>query len=320
MERELSTNVPLNRSAKRPPSVAVVVLNWNRGEDTLACLASVAASDWEALTTIVVDNASEEDIEAAVADHDQDAVFVRNPRNLGFAGGMNAGIRRALALGADYVLLLNNDTVVDPSMVRVLVETAIARPDAGIVSPLEFFRDSPDVVSSAGFRLDLRRAYQGGPLHLGERDVGQFRGVAEVDASSGTAMLVPASVVRQVGLLDEDLFLYIEDVDWALRMRRSAGKRTYVAYEARLWHGLAASSGGEDSPTVRYYHARNTFVVSDRHLPMRRPRSTVRSAEILLANLGSALRSAHPLANARAVSAGWLDYLRGRLGARRETA
>ena len=155
---------------------------------------------------------------------------------------------------------------------------------------------------------------------MGERDAGQFRGVDEVDASTGTAMLVPASVERQVGLLDEDLYLYIEDIDWAFRMRRSAGKRTYVAYEARLWHRMAASSGGEDSPTVAYYHARNTFVVTARHLPMRKPRAALRSAEILLANLVSALRSAHPLANARAVSAGWLDYLRGRLGARGESA
>jgi GT2 family glycosyltransferase len=301
---------------ERRPSVAVVILNWNGGEDTLACLASVAASDWEPLTTIVVDNASEEDIEAAVAERYEDVLFVRNPRNLGYAGGMNAGMRRAIALGADYILLLNNDTVVEPEMVRVLMETAIARPDAGIVSPLEFFRDAPDIVSSAGLRCDLRHAYQGGPLHMGERDVGQFRGVSEVDASSGTAMLVPVSVVRQVGLLDEELYLYIEDVDWAFRMRRSAGKRIYIAHEAHLWHGMAASSGGEDSPTVAYYHARNTFVVSARHLPMSRPRAAVRSAEILLANLVSALRSAHPLANARAVSAGWLDYLRGRLGAR----
>src|SRR3954447_4480775 len=208
------------------PHVAAIVLNWNGRDDTLACLESLATSDWPRLTMIVVDNASEEEIGPALGERFPDAILLRNASNLGFAGGMNAGTRRALELGADYVLLLNNDTVVDPGMVRELVEAARGRPDAGIVSPLEFFRDSPEIVSSAGLRCDLRRAYQGPPLDRGKRDMGQFRGVREADASSGTAMLVPAPVVREVGLLDEALYLYIEDVDWAFRIR-STGRRVY---------------------------------------------------------------------------------------------
>jgi GT2 family glycosyltransferase len=289
------------------------VLNWNGRDETVACLSSLAASDWPRLTMIVVDNASEEDIEPDLADGFADTVLVRNSTNRGFAGGMNAGVRRALDIGVDYVLLLNNDTVADPSMVRGLVEAAGARPDAGIVSPLEFFRDAPDIVSSAGLRCDLRHAYQGPPLRLGERDVGQFRGVSEVEASSGAAMLVPAPVVRQVGLLDEDLFLYVEDIDWAFRMR-TAGKRVYVALGARLWHGVATSSGGQDSPVVSYYHTRNSFVVCARHAQLRGPRRLFRHGEILFANLLHALRCRRPLANAGAVLAGWNDYLRGRLG------
>lgn len=154
---------------------------------------------------------------------------------------------------------------------------------------------------------------------MGERDRGQFVGVAEVDASSGAAMLVPTDVVREVGLLDEGLYLYIEDVDWALRMR-SAGFRVYVALAARLWHGIATSSGGSDSPLVTYYHARNTFIVSARHAPMRGPRAAVRHCEVLLANLIHALRCRRPIANVSAVFAGWHDYLRGYRGARRGVA
>jgi GT2 family glycosyltransferase len=264
---------------------------------------------------IVVDNGSTEKIEAEVAERFGGAELIRNATNLGFAGGMNVGLRRALELNADYVLLLNNDTVVDPTMVRILVEAADGRPDAGMISPLEFFADARHTVSSAGLRCDLRRGYQGPPLMKGERDSGQFRGIREVDASSGTAMLVPSSVVREVGLLDEGLYLYIEDVDWALRMRR-AGKHIYVALEARLWHGIASSSGGEDSPLVTYYHTRNVFIVTTRHAPMRGPRRIVRHSEILLANLLHALRCNRPAANTRAVFAGWRDYLRGRLGPR----
>jgi GT2 family glycosyltransferase len=128
-------------------------------------------------------------------------------------------------------------------------------------------------------------------------------------------MLVPVSVVHEVGLLDESLFLYIEDVDWAFRMRR-AGFRVYVAFGARLWHGVATSSGGEGSPRLTYYQTRNTFVVTARHAPLRGPRATLRHWEILLANLLHALRCRHRLANVRAALAGWRDYTRGRLGAR----
>lgn len=296
-----------------PPHVVAVVLNWNRRDETLACLESLAGSDWPRLTTIVVDNASKADIGATVAQRFPEALVVRNETNLGFAGGMNEGLRCALGLGADYALLLNNDTVVDTSMVRVLVDAAQAHPDVGIISPLVLHRDAPNVVNSAGLRCDLRRCYQGGPLGHGETNRGQFSGVREVDAVAGAAMMVSAESVRDVGMLDERLYLYIEDVEWALRMRES-GRRVYVAGDARLWHGISVSSGGRHSPQVRYYHTRNTFVVSSRYLPMRGARGLIRHLDILLSNLASAFRGRRPLWNAYAVLAGWRDYLRGRLG------
>jgi GT2 family glycosyltransferase len=293
--------------------VAVVVLSWNGRDETLACLESLAGSDWPNTTTIVVDNGSDEELEPVIAERFPDALIVRNSTNLGFAGGMNTGTRRALELGADYVLLLNNDTAVDSAMISKLVEAASHLSDAGIVSPVDFFRDSPDTVSMLGLSFDPRRGYQGPPLGRGERDRGQFQGIREVDASAGTAMLVPLEVVREVGLLDEALFFYIEDIDWALRMRK-AGKRIYAALEARLWHAQAATSGGESSPRVTYYTTRNTFVVTARHAPLRGPRAAMRHIEILFANLAHAFRCQQKVANARAAVAGWRDYRRGRLG------
>jgi hypothetical protein len=306
----------MNQPAAEPePLVAVVILNWNAREETLACLESVARSDWPNMIVIVVDNGSEEDVEIAVKDRRPETIVILNDANLGFAGGMNAGLRRALDHGADYVLLLNNDTIVDKAMVRELVEVARAHPDAGIVSPLELRIETPDVVSSFGLRCDLRRGWQGPPLGSGERDDGQFHGVREVDSSAGTAMLVPASVVREVGLLDESLFLYIEDVDWSLRMRRG-GRRIYAALDARLWHRAGSASGGEDSPSVRYYHVRNAYVVSARHAPLGPMGSFLRGSEILALNVLSAIRSRRPTEGVRAVFHGWRDYRRGRLGPR----
>ena len=295
------------------PQVAVIVCNWNDHNETLACLELLSRSDWPNLTTIVVDNGSDLEVEPMVAGRFPDVHVVRNPTNRGFAGGMNAGMRRGLDLDADYVLLLNNDTRFDEVMVRKLVEAAREHPDAGMVSPLEFFRDAPEIISSAGLNCDLRRAYQGRPPGMGERDIGQFTEVSEVDVSAGTAMLVPADVVRDVGLLDEALFCVTEDIDWALRIRK-AGRRVYLAPEARLWHGVGTSYGGEDSPLVTYYRTRNSFVVTKRHLPLRGLRGLVRDCEIVMVNLLAALRHRRVLANVRAVLAGWRDYLRGQLG------
>jgi len=293
--------------------VAVVVLNWNAREETLACLESLAASDWPTMTVIAVDNGSSQDIRSAVSERFPEAIIVCNSANLGFAGGMNAGLRRSLELGADYVLLLNNDTLVDTAMVRLLVLAAGSRPDAGIVCPLVLYRDAPDVILSAGLRCNLRRGYQGRALGMGARVSGEFTGVRPVDAPSGAAMLVSAEVVRNVGMLDEDLFLYGEDVEWSQRMR-AAGLFVYVAADARLWHGLSVSSGGTYSPVGAYYQTRNSFVVSARYAPLRGMRAFVRSADILFANLAHTRRARRPLVNVRAVFAGWRDYLRGRLG------
>jgi len=302
-------------SASADPLLATVVLNWNRREDTLACLASLQASKWPRRTEIVVDNASDEDVVGAVTARHPDAVIVRNRINLGFAGGMNAGLRKALELGADYILLLNNDTLIDPAMPETLVRAAVARPDAGILTPLVLYRDAPAMVASAGWEFDPRRGHPGRPLHAGERAEDRLHGVREVDASSGEAMLVAATAVREVGTLEEALYLRLEDIDWSLRMR-SAGRRNYTVLDARLWHGVSQSSGGEHSELNAYYHTRNILFVCARHAPMSRPRATLRDVETLLANLVHARRGTRPAANARAVLAGWRDYARGRMGAR----
>jgi GT2 family glycosyltransferase len=294
--------------------VAVVVLNFNRREDTLACLESVARSDWRSITTVLVDNASDEDIGAEVRSRFPDAVLVHNERNLGFAGGMNAGLARALGLGAEYVLLLNNDTVIDPSMIRLLVEASVARADAGIVSPLVLAQGAADRVLSGGWEFDPRRGHPGRPVLAGAGRTG-LAGVREVVASSGEAMLVSAAVAEAVGPLDEALYLRLEDIDWSLRMR-AHGRRNYTVLDAVLWHAVSASSGGDHSPLSAYYHTRNILTVCARHAPRSTAGNLVREAEVLIANLAHTRRGRNPARNGRAVLSGWRDYRRGRLGAR----
>ncbi len=302
-------------AAHSVPHVAVVVLNFNGRDDTLACLDSLAASTWPRLTTIVVDNASETDIGPEVRERYPDAITFGTTANLGFAGGMNVGVECAQAIGSDYVLLLNNDTIVDRRMVERLVDAAAARPDAGIVSPLVVGLGTRGRVLSAGWEFDPRRGHPGRPLHAGDHADGRLRGVKEIVASSGEAMLVSTSVIDEVGRLDETLYLRLEDIDWSLRMR-ATGRKNYVALDARLWHRVSASSGGDHSPLSAYYHTRNMLVVCERHAPLPRSRALAREAEVLFANIVHARRGSHPARNVRAALVGWRDFRLGRLGAR----
>jgi GT2 family glycosyltransferase len=303
----------------REPSahVAVVVLSWNGRDDTLACLESLAEVRWWGpLTTIVVDNGSTDGTADAVKGRFPDAHLIRNRQNLGFAGGNNVGLRRALELGADYVLLLNNDTVVDPGLLVELVAEAERCPDAAGLCPLVYYAEPPDVIWYAGAMFDPRRGYNDRHLGYGERDTGRYAGVRAVTQATGAALLIPRPALERVGLLADDLFLHVEDTEWSLRARR-AGYRLYVVPRAKIWHKVSRDTGGEHSPALAYYGTRNRLEVSRRHAPLNGLPALRREAVTVAAELLHARRAERPLENARAVIEGWRDYRGGRLGPRR---
>jgi GT2 family glycosyltransferase len=297
------------------PAVAVVILSWNGREDTLACLASVARADAPGLTTIVADNGSTDGTVEAVADRFPDVELIQNGANLGFAGGNNAGIRRALELGVEYVLVLNNDTEVDPGFIGALVDEAARRPDAGALCSKILFSDPNDVIWFAGASFDARSGYNGRQRGYRERDDGRFDDVVETDRACGAAMLVPREVLEKVGLFDDDLFAYSEDTDWSLRACE-AGYRLYVAPASKVWHKVSAASGGESSPVTLYYNLRNTIVVCERHAPLGWFGTHRRRTVLFAAHLAQASLSQRKREGLSAVLAGWRDARAGRLGQR----
>lgn len=297
------------------PHVAIVVLSWNGRDDTLECLASLERVRWDPLTTIVVDNGSTDGTSEAVGERFPAATLIRSEENLGFAEGNNVGIRAALEAGADYVLILNNDTIADEGLVEALVAEAERRPDAGALCPMIRYVDPPDLIWYAGARFDPRAVHNGRHTGYGERDTGQYHAVREIGRATGAAMLVPRRVIDELGCFDSPLFIQVEDVEWSLRMR-AAGYRILFVPGSVLWHHVAVASGGERAPETAYYEMRNTLVVCARHAPLRGLRHLWRELGILAVHLFHARLAPRPVENARAVIEGWRDYHAGRLGPR----
>jgi GT2 family glycosyltransferase len=278
--------------------VAAVVLSWNGREDTLACLRSLEGEDAE---VIVVDNASEDGSAEAAAG--AGAEVIRNERNLGYAGGMNVGIRAALERGADAVLLLNNDVEVEPGAVEAL--TAVE--GAGAVCPVVVFADDPGRVWYAGASFDPRRGYNG--RHRTEPTA------TETERICGAAVLIPRETIERIGSFDEQLFAYVEDADWSLRVR-DAGLSLLVTPAARVRHKVSASTGGEGSPDALYYSVRNLLTVCERHAPLGLLGTWRRRLTALAAFTAQALLGRRRRAGLKAVREGWRDFRRGRYGPR----
>lgn len=255
------------------PSVSVVVLNWNGLRDTRECLASLKAVTYPAMRVIVVDNGSENDEAAAIRDEFGDfAELIESAGNLGFAGGANLGIKRALEGDCDYVLLLNNDTVVDAAFLTELVKgVETMQPGVAAVCPTTLFYDRKDVIYSTGGRYSLwrgsARQIRRGKRWSWEPESKSGKRWASVsvpvdmvmrrDYADGVCMLIPRQAIERVGMLDEEYFNYWEETDWCARAR-GAGLRCYWVSPARIWHKAARSQ----SPDARfqYLYRRNALL------------------------------------------------------------
>jgi len=246
------------------PMVFIVILNWNGIADTLECLASVRKLDYPAARTLVVDNGSHDGSPARLKAECPDIALIEHPYNLGFTGGANAGIQHALAHGADYVWLLNNDSIVEPHSLSALITAAESDEAMGLLSPLIYDLS------------DERRLLFGGNWAFA--DLAQLRFAAgpkppadSPDASAGrplllwgTALLIKSSVIRRIGYLDDRYFAYHEDLDYSLRAL-AAGFRTAIEPEAAVYH-KADNFSRLKSPFKMYLFSRNLLLFCSTHL------------------------------------------------------
>jgi GT2 family glycosyltransferase len=244
------------------PLVYAFTLNWNRRDDTLACLESLAGLDYPHKRLLLVDNGSTDGTASAVAARFPEVAIVANERNLGFAAGANMGLRYALAEGAEYIFFINNDAVADPQMLNHLL--AAAAPDVGMVAPKIFYAGEPRRIwSVGGLRHPWTGEQTGDARNMMDGD--RWQDVVERDFFVGCAVLFSRAFLETVGLYDERFFMYYEDADLSWRARE-AGFRLLLSPQAHVWHKVAGSSGGSDSPNERYWMARSSVLYFHKHI------------------------------------------------------
>ena len=284
--------------------LVAVVLNWNGGEDTSAALASLAG-----IETICVDNGSTDGSDDVVARRFPEVELLRLHENRGFAGGNNAGIRRALERGADWVLLMNNDAVAEPGIADALLRAAAVRPDAGLLACKVLFEDGR-TVQYAGASFNATLGYSGRPRGHGKPDAPYELG--DTGRVDGAATAISRAAAEHA-LLDETLFAYVEDVELSLDARAHGFAVVFVP-DAVVRHRGSVSTGGTSSTHNLYYDTRNTIVVAERYrpLPVRWPRRAV----VVAAHLVQAAVHPKRVEAARAVLEGWRDARAGRMGQR----
>jgi GT2 family glycosyltransferase len=251
-------------SGKLSPKVAIILLNLNGYDDTRDCLQSLDKVHYTNFNVIVVDNGSTDGSGLRIEREFPHARVLHNKKNLGFAGGNNVGIEYALRQQAAYVLLLNNDTIVDPAFLSQLVECGEADPGIGILGPKIFYASEPTRIWYAGGCVHYR---VGKCSHRGENQVdnGQFSDIEETPFVTGCALLIKSTVLQDIGLLDSRLFIYWEDSDYCMRAQKAGYRCTFVP-NALVWHKVTRTCGSGSAFTI-YLFSRNRLVWIKRHVP-----------------------------------------------------
>jgi len=245
----------------KQPKVTVIILNWNGLHDTIECLESLKKITYPNYKVIVVDNRSAGDDVKGLRDRfGQYIHIIENDRNYGFAEGNNIGIRYALENDVEAILLLNNDTIVEPDFLSELVNVAESDPKIGLAGPKIYFYHEPNRIWFAGGKISLFSASSNRGRNL--MDDGQFDKVDHVDFISGSCMLIKRGVLESVGLLDPVYFFGIEDVDMSVRVTQAGFSNVFVP-TSKIWHKVFSS--GRRNPDVTYYTSRNAIIFARKH-------------------------------------------------------
>jgi GT2 family glycosyltransferase len=240
------------------PLFSVVIPNWNGKQFLKTCLDALQAQTYPNIEVIIADNASEDGSQAYVREHYPHVILVELPENRGFTGACNAGIEAAKG---DYISLLNNDTEVDSRWVEATIDAFTRHPETGIVASKMLLFDKRDHIHTTGdfFTVNGKPGNRG----VWQRDDGQFDDEEYVFSACGGSSVYRRTMLDQIGLLDDDFFFSLEDIDLAWRAQL-AGWRCLYTPHAIVYHHLAATGGGV---TASYFDGRNLIYVLIKNYP-----------------------------------------------------
>lgn len=259
-------------------SVAIITLNWNRADDTIECLTSVYKSAYTNYKVWVVDNASSDDSLSKIKVAFPQASYIENKHNLGFAEGNNVAIREAMREGFEYIYLINNDAVMHPDAIALVIEAAKNDQKAAVLGSCIYYYENPNKCWFAGADFDLKtkrffllnqKDIDTTALLNGKRSqnccsVQPSTEIIETKTVHGCGMLVRCSSLAHTGLMDERFFLYNEETDWCMRIR-SFGYRCLLVPNSLVWH-KGCSSTGYNSPLYNYFVQRNSLLMLEKNI------------------------------------------------------
>ncbi len=234
--------------------IGIVIPNWNGKKFLADCLQSLAKIDYQNYLLIVVDNGSSDNSVDYVKEKFSSAIVISNKVNLGFSAAVNQGVKSALKENCDYILLLNNDTVVDSNFLKEML-VAAQENRVGIVGAKIYYYDQPKSIWYVGGRFVKWRA---SGQHIGwmKNDNENWKGIKKTDFITGCAMLIKKEVFDDIGLFYEPYFLTVEDLDFCYQAREK-GWKIKAALDAKVWHKVSFSRQGEFSFSNGYYGTRN---------------------------------------------------------------
>ncbi len=247
------------------PLVYISILNYNGKIDTEECLNSIKKLNYNNFKTVVLDNGSTDDSVSYLKEKFPGIELIENNKNLGFAEGNNVGIKYALMQGAEYVLILNNDTIVSTSFLKNLIDVATKDKTIGIIGPKILYYDKRDRIWFAGGKIYL---WLGNSWHIGNRrkDSDRFNKIIEEDYQTGCALLIKKETINRIGMFDSQYTAYFEDVDLCRRVKEHKYKVVCVQY-AKIWHKISRATGGTLSAQKAYLKTKSGVKFFRRYSP-----------------------------------------------------
>jgi GT2 family glycosyltransferase len=243
------------------PLIISIILNTNRRDDTLECLQSLSQQSYSNHRAIVLDNQSTDGSVEAIQVEFPEVEIVPITKNQGYAGNNNIGIQAALDRKADWIFVLNEDTILDPKCLKELIRVGENDHQIGILGPIVYHHDEPEIIQSAGGMLT--KYWRGIHLAQNELDQNQYKEPHPVDWISGCAILFKRAAIEQVGMLDARFFYYWEETEWCVRTSK-AGWRIVHVPAAKIWH-KGVQRNYQPKPSLMYYATRNHLLLLHKH-------------------------------------------------------